>query len=190
MLPEQPALMKGAGRERALLAGGLRATRRAGALGRRGGLALDRGRPSPSPPDEDDLFRALDTGLGNTPGRERYLRVRAWWAANDPVRGQAGEPQDDFWSGRRLANLRALTVLLSRAPGRETDAGLAFADRLMGAEVARPLGEFERARQELAASPFPPGLDAAAARIAAGAAAGERGVREMVFAPTPPTRGR
>jgi hypothetical protein len=77
-----------------------------------------------------DYF-ALLTKKFTTPEKERYVRIRAWWAGND-VRRAAGK--ESPLSSSEVSNLGALTKLLD-----ESDAG----DLLMKAEVMRELGRFE-----------------------------------------------
>jgi hypothetical protein len=82
---------------------------------------------------KDDLAQALDDGVGDTPARERHLRIQYWWALNDVFRRQNGidRPPDSLF--RR--NLQRLTELL----GNDSN------DLLLRAEVAREMGQFEAA---------------------------------------------
>ena len=46
-------------------------------------------------PDEADYFRAIELGMGDTPKKLRYLRVRLWWAGNDAVREKRSSKVSD-----------------------------------------------------------------------------------------------
>jgi hypothetical protein len=85
--------------------------------------------------DGDDFARALSAGLGDTPERERYIRVRLWWGLNDAYRtdntGHRGE--DTAF----LGNLERLALLLDDSAN----------DTLLLAEIARESGRFEQAVQ-------------------------------------------
>lgn len=91
---------------------------------------------------EGELLEALAQGLGDTPERERDLRMRAWWEANAAFR-RAGVPPappgaSDFLMGSPArANLEALLRLL--------DEGV-LGDRLTKAEALRELGRLDEAR--------------------------------------------
>lgn len=107
--------------------------------------------------DAAELHQALALGLGDTPQRERYLRLRAWWADNASHRGVqatgSSVAASDFPAGSPArANLEALAQLFD-----ETDPG----ERLMKAEALRELGRFDEARSLLPAeAPSVPGLQA------------------------------
>jgi hypothetical protein len=91
----------------------------------------------PSEPSlEQYLFVLARPGLGSD--KERYARIRAWWASNDRRR-EGGERCE--LSARERANLERLVQLLDPA---------APNDRLMRAEILRELGRFGRALDELA----------------------------------------
>ncbi|MEW6323972.1 MAG: hypothetical protein AB1515_01145 [Nitrospirota bacterium] len=79
-----------------------------------------------------DYLGLLQKGVSDT-RRERYLRLRAWWAGND-ARRHSGK--DAPLSDDEIANLRAFAVLLD-----ESDEN----DRLMKAETMRELGRYEDA---------------------------------------------
>jgi hypothetical protein len=96
-------------------------------------------------PAEPDYQRALAAGMASTPEKQRYLRTRLWWAANDSLRSGLVERTPEFWTEQIVGNLRAIAELL--------DGGDAEA-RLMRAEVFRELGEFDRAASVLTTS-FP-----------------------------------
>jgi hypothetical protein len=102
-------------------------------------------------PSLQDYFAALSTPTAD--GRkERYLRLRAWWAGNDPRRNtdHAGSMSDG-----EIANLRAFLPFLDDADGN---------DRVTKAEVLRELGMFAEAAS-LLLSPFNDDLGQAVAII-------------------------
>lgn len=107
-----------------------------------GGSATYPGVPFAREPGLDDYRRMLDEGGASTPEKQRYLLMRFWWAANDPVRhGEASSPSaPDF--RERLLQLRAF--LDTTVPDQ----------RLMSAEAARQLGDFDAA-EELMNFQFP-----------------------------------
>lgn len=72
--------------------------------------------------------------------RERYLRVRAWWAGNDKRR--QGKSQSKL-SVRERENLGALSQLLDEDEPQ---------DRVMKAEIKRELGKFDEAVSILSGS--------------------------------------
>jgi hypothetical protein len=84
--------------------------------------------------------------------KDRYLRLRAWWAGNDPRRQteHAGSMSDG-----EIANLRAFLPLLDDADDN---------DRIMKAEILRELGMFAEAGS-LLLSPFRDDLGHAVAII-------------------------
>jgi hypothetical protein len=86
-------------------------------------------------PDGDDFERALSAGLGDTPERERYIRIRLWWSLNDTYR------KDDALHNSKdtvfLGNLERLALLLDDGTN----------DTLLRAEIARESGRFEQAVQ-------------------------------------------
>ncbi len=103
-------------------------------------------------PAINDYRRALASGLASSPEKERYIRMRYWWAANDPVRhGKNGASMPSDYH-ENLTKLRAL--LDESAP----------TDRLMAAEIARLLGDFD-ATTTLLQFPFPEGYAMAVLRI-------------------------
>ncbi len=82
--------------------------------------------------------------------KERYVRLRTWWTANDVRRnGDHVKPITDV----ETANLRAFSTLLDENKDN---------DRLMKAEALRELGMFEDA-EVLLATRFEEGLMQAAA---------------------------
>ena len=88
--------------------------------------------PFAEDPELDDYRRAL-TLPALTKDKERYLRMRFWWAANDPVR--RGEIPNPVADGYR-ENLEKLLSLLDAS---DPDS------RLMAAEASRQLGAFDKA---------------------------------------------
>ncbi len=91
-----------------------------------------------------DYSALLSAGV--EPGeKERYVRLRAWWAGNDARReGDHANPMTDA----ETVNLRAFSDLLNENEDN---------DRLMKAETLRELGMFEAA-EALLATPFRGGL--------------------------------
>lgn len=97
-----------------------------------------------------DLVQALATGFGDFPERERYLRIRLWWAINDMIRyrtrelGPIGfEPASHEHEQHRVLlvdNCVRLAELLDEERPEH---------RIMKAEIARELGQFEEARRLL-----------------------------------------
>lgn len=87
-------------------------------------------------PTEFDFKRALAIGMGNTPARERQLRIRIWWAANDNLRKNPENRTESFWNQEFESNLIALTRFCE---------GDEPVDLIMRAEIFRELGEFDRA---------------------------------------------
>ena len=90
-------------------------------------------------PSRNDYFALLAKGLAD-PKKERYLRLRAWWAGNDERRTEASEIP---LSSIETANLIALAQMLHESDDR---------DLLQKAEVMRELGRFDDALLLLATS--------------------------------------
>lgn len=88
------------------------------------------GVPFAAEPTLEDYRHTLEAGLAATPEKERYVRMRLWWATNDPVR--QGENQ----SLKDRDNLQKLLLLLDESNANQ---------RLTAAEICRELGEFDRA---------------------------------------------
>ena len=104
-------------------------------------------------PAMNDYPRALASGLAPSPEKERYIRIRYWWAANDPVRhGKTGAARPSDYR----ENLTILRTLLDES---------APTDRLMAAEIARLLGDFDAATT-LLQFPLPEGYAIAVNHIA------------------------
>ena len=108
--------------------------------------------------EEDELLEAIDAGLFGDRNEELYLRVRAWWAANEPLRDlPPGEGTADGagLSQRAQANLERLAGMFDSGQPDE---------RLFLAEIERERGRFETALDLLRAD-FPAQFSAAADRI-------------------------
>jgi len=90
-----------------------------------------------STPTLQDYAGFLKAGVSDKQ-KERYVRLRIWWAGNDPRR-ESGQstPLDSF----ETENLRAFVMLLDEAE---------INDRIMKAEALRELGEFTNAQKLLA----------------------------------------
>lgn len=88
-------------------------------------------------PSKSDYFRFLRTSMGK-PEKEIYVRIRAWWAGNDPRRKSASPT---LLSKAERDNLATLTGLLD---GDDEN------DRIMKAEALRELGDFVGAGELLA----------------------------------------
>jgi hypothetical protein len=95
-------------------------------------------------PSDSDYLAFLEGGNALDDKKMRYIRMRAWWAANDPMRrpptrrkrkrlvlGQSLKAQD---------NMRILFEMLDQADEKQ---------RLLKAELARELGRFDLAQQLL-----------------------------------------
>ena len=122
--------------------------------------------PFAQEPTIDDYLRALSDGMASSPEKERYIRMRLWWAANDSVR--RGETTVPSWRGHN-DNLNRLRALLN-----ESDAN----QRLMAAEACRELGDFTHAA-ELLTFCFPKDFQHAVNRIKALNDQNDSTVREM-----------
>lgn len=82
------------------------------------------------PVEEDYLAAAMAKGVPRE--REIQARKRAWWLANDTVRGR---PERTLaWSGARRENLEKLSALINEHDECEI---------ILKAEIARELGQFE-----------------------------------------------
>ena len=90
--------------------------------------------------NELEHLAALDTQLADTPKKIRYIRMRAWWQANDRFRETIPDRAADL-SVQARSNMEALSNMLSESDENQ---------RLMKAELARELGRFEEAERLLA----------------------------------------
>ena len=119
----------------------------------------------PVTPSLQDYFTGLSTGVFER-RKERYLRLRIWWAGNDMRRDM---DQSKSMSDKEISNLRAFMPLLD-----ETNEN----DRIMKAEAMRELGMFEEANA-LLTKPFSKELAQAAAIISDLTGQKVSAVREM-----------
>lgn len=88
---------------------------------------------------EQDFLAALRTRSADTPEKVRYIRIRAWWTANDPLRPDRRQGTDSLSAAAR-ANMESLLVSLSESEEQQ---------RVMKAELARELGRFDEAERLL-----------------------------------------
>jgi hypothetical protein len=89
---------------------------------------------------EQDYLTASKMKLANSTEKIRYIRIRAWWAANDVLR-RGGNEGTAGLSEEARGNLQSLLTDLSEDDEQQ---------RLMKSEVARELGCFEEAERLLA----------------------------------------
>ncbi len=101
--------------------------------------------------------------------KERYVRHRAWWAANDAWRRAQGVAPK--FSEAQLKNLEALSGMMDETKDVE---------RMFRAEIARELGRFDDCLQ-LLSQPFEGNLQKFADFIRRLAEEGDRGVRPVTF---------
>lgn len=100
---------------------------------------------------EAEYLEAIEMGMGKTQDKNFYLRLLAWWAANDPLRQNEAQQnktakKSPFLLGSKARkNLEQLVKLLSLTDPNQ---------RIMKAEALRQLGRFEEALKILQA-PFP-----------------------------------
>lgn len=121
----------------------------------------------PATPSLQDYLTTLAKGVLPRE-KEKYLRLRAWWAGNDGRRekDRAGTMLDE-----ELTNLRSFVQLLDDADEN---------DRIMKAEAMRELGRFAEAEALLAKS-FSEELTQAAAIVSDFTRQKIQNVREMKF---------
>lgn len=122
-------------------------------------------------PGPEGYAAALAAGLGTTREREAYLRLRAWWAAGDAVRGTDAAPEPD------TDNLRRLTALFTRVRGER-------AEPVIHAAVAHGLGDTAAALAALDRARLAPDT------VAAFRAHVESGERRIVALAGPARRDR
>lgn len=91
---------------------------------------------------ESEYYEAIERGLGDTPEKEKHLRILAWWRSNDPFRKPGG--REDVSAEKRssgwIENLNALFNFLDKSDQKEL---------LMKAEITREMGNFEAALELL-----------------------------------------
>lgn len=95
--------------------------------------------PMVEPPDENDYYEALQTGLAQGADQEIKLRVCAWWRGNDRFR-KSETPGRFLTDQRAVHNLERLIELC---------AGGNHEILLFRAEALRQLGRFDEARDAL-----------------------------------------
>jgi len=83
-------------------------------------------------PNEKEYFEALTSGIATTQEKLRYIRMRLWWAGNDPIR----RGQTAVLPPVHIENLALLADLLSSSDPNQ---------RLMKADALRELGRFRDA---------------------------------------------
>jgi len=118
-------------------------------------------------PSFDDYVALLEKGVGS-PKKERYVRLRLWWAGNDARRTSTKEIPI---SSSEASNLTAFAEMCD-----EGDAN----DLVMKAELMRELGRFDDARA-LLARPVDRSISQAVEIIKSLVVKGDRYVREMSF---------
>ncbi len=95
-------------------------------------------------PSESDYLAFLEAGNALDEEKMRYIRMRAWWSANDPMRGDSKRrKRKRLVLGQSLKaqdNMRILFEMFDQANEKQ---------RLLKAELARELGLFELANQLL-----------------------------------------
>lgn len=89
-------------------------------------------------PSFDDYLALVDKGIADD-RKERYVRLRAWWAGNDARRAGSVAPM----SSREAGNLESLAGMLEESSQN---------DLVMKAEAMRELGKFDDALSLLAKS--------------------------------------
>jgi len=99
--------------------------------------------PFAEEPTLEDYRIALATGVAASIEQEKYIRIRFWWTANDPVRrNEINEAKDeDFYD-----NLFKLSALLDIANPHE---------RFMALEARREMQDFEMVHRCLREFEFP-----------------------------------
>ena len=95
------------------------------------GFEAANGKPQVLAPPEKEMLGFL-TGPGLPKDKEIYLRMRAWWSANDVWRWLPN-PKPAF-SKEQVKNLKALSALLDESEPNQ---------RILKAEIARELGCFD-----------------------------------------------
>ena len=116
------------------------------------GFEAAEGKKKIQAPSEKELLDYL-VGQALPRKQEKYLRFRAWWAANDSWRWLPNSTPS--FSKEQVKNLKALSALLD-----ESDSD----QRIYKAEIARELGNFEECLLLLSYQ-FEPGYDFAVSFI-------------------------
>jgi hypothetical protein len=117
-------------------------------------------------PGLDDYRRALDPGFSVDEKKKHYILTHFWWSANDPMRHkQKGAKLPGDFSDK-LTELRGMLDL--KAPE----------ERLIAAEIARELGDFDRAIN-LLEFPLPRNLSYYVRKIKEWSGEKDASVREM-----------
>jgi hypothetical protein len=96
------------------------------------GFDAVKGKPQVKAPSKKEMLDFL-AGTALTEDKQVYLRMRVWWAANDVWRWLPN-PKPTF-SKEHVKNLKALSALLDESNSDQ---------RIIKAEIARELGEFEK----------------------------------------------
>jgi hypothetical protein len=123
--------------------------------------------------DAPAILQAVLVGRADTPRKEKYLRLHAWWRDGDVRREGVAKELDLTAPGEEMrANMRRLHLL--------ADEELPD-DRLMKAELSRQLGRFEEVQHLLAFEFTREEHVKAAARIRELALAGETMVAKVDF---------
>ncbi|MEN9354501.1 MAG: hypothetical protein RL318_1826 [Fibrobacterota bacterium] len=123
--------------------------------------------------DAAAILQAVVVGRADTPRKEKYLRLHAWWRDGDRRREGVAKELDLTAPGEEMrANMRRLHLL---ADEEMPD------DRLMKAELSRQLGRFEEVQHLLAFEFTREEHVKAAARIRELSLAGETTVAKVDF---------
>lgn len=130
MLPEYPALVRCAHCHNLLWLPEAKKFKPKQPLGR---LEIVEGAEDPIEPTEQDFLEALRSGLAKGKKQEKYARVSAWQALNDPYREDNTAQGPIAIAAEAAANMDALYLLLDATNPNE---------RILKAELARELGRF------------------------------------------------
>ena len=122
---------------------------------------------------EEELVEAIAAGAAHSREQELYLRIRLWWATNEPFRDREGDDPDQVLLLRSAVGTTNLERLLNLLNLEEPD------EQIMKAEVARELGRFDEALLILE-SGVSPELEDVAALIRKFAQEGDSMVKEVV----------
>ncbi len=130
------------------------------------GFEAANGKPPVMAPSEKEILNFLG-GPALPKNKEIYLRVRAWWAANDAWRW-VPNPKPAF-SEAQVKNIKALSEMFDEEEPIE---------RILKAEIARELGNFEQCMR-LLSHQFDEGYDRAVGFIRKLAEEKVRGVKQL-----------